>query len=215
MNSQPISGTREKILQVSAGLFTQRGYAGTSTRDIAQRVGITQPGLYRHFPSKADIYLALADEILQPWITFARDAQTLETTAARKLLWLLNRICWSCADSPYEFAFLLTNSPAEDDRFNKPRKSYDRVLKLMAVLLEEGIQQRELREVDVRTALHMCMSLTDLLIFPTSGSADGKIREILALTAFGLMANRGAAAKALQWVLAGHRQNPGMQASDR
>ena len=62
------SGTREKILFESAKLFARQGYIGTSTREITEAVGISQPGLYRHFSSKEEIILALGDAILNPLV---------------------------------------------------------------------------------------------------------------------------------------------------
>ena len=37
---------REQILEVAARLFTSKGYAATSTREIAEAVGIRQASLY-------------------------------------------------------------------------------------------------------------------------------------------------------------------------
>ena len=51
--------TRERILEVSVDLFIERGYTGTSIRDIAERLGRTKGSLYYHFASKEDILTAL------------------------------------------------------------------------------------------------------------------------------------------------------------
>lgn len=59
---RPWMEPREEILDVVAGLFVDRGPAGTSTRDIAEAVGIRQSSLYYHFPSGKDEILA---ELLQ------------------------------------------------------------------------------------------------------------------------------------------------------
>lgn len=48
--------TRKKILSAASELFMAKGYSQTSTRDIAKKVGITQPALYHHFKNKVDIY---------------------------------------------------------------------------------------------------------------------------------------------------------------
>lgn len=196
-----VSGTREKILVQAAGLFTQHGYAGTSTRDIAECVGITQPGLYRHFQSKADIFLTLADQILTPWLMFAKQAQESGGTAAEKLLWLMREICWSCVESPYEFTFLLTNPSMTDTQFESPRKTYKEVAKRMGQLIKQGVEQQEFRELNPKIVFHMCMSLTDVLIFPTTGSAKEKIEEILALISYGVIVDRSHAEKALEHTL--------------
>jgi len=53
---------RAQILREAAGCFGTRGFAGTTTRDIAGRVGITEAALYRYFPGKEAIYAAILDE---------------------------------------------------------------------------------------------------------------------------------------------------------
>jgi AcrR family transcriptional regulator len=51
--------TRQRILDVALGLFTEQGYDGTSLRQIAEKLGVTKAALYYHFESKDDILLAL------------------------------------------------------------------------------------------------------------------------------------------------------------
>ena len=48
--------TRQKILTESSALFMSKGFAETSTRDIASQFGISQPALYHHFKNKLEIY---------------------------------------------------------------------------------------------------------------------------------------------------------------
>lgn len=48
-------GSRERILDVSAELFSTLGYAGTGLRQIADQVGIKPASLYHHFESKERI----------------------------------------------------------------------------------------------------------------------------------------------------------------
>jgi len=55
--------TRDRVLQVALALFADRGYRGTSLRDIARRIGIKAPSLLHHFPSKQQLYLAVLDRI--------------------------------------------------------------------------------------------------------------------------------------------------------
>jgi len=57
--------TRDRVLQVAQTLFAERGYRGTSLRDIAKRIGIKAPSLLHHFPSKQQLYLAVLDRMFQ------------------------------------------------------------------------------------------------------------------------------------------------------
>lgn len=59
-----MTGTRQRILDVSLDLFAERGYAGASVADIAKRLGITKAALYYHFAAKSDILEALLAEPL-------------------------------------------------------------------------------------------------------------------------------------------------------
>jgi AcrR family transcriptional regulator len=54
--------TREQILDASLRLFSERGFARTSVRDIAQAAGITDAAIYYHFASKRDLFEALIEE---------------------------------------------------------------------------------------------------------------------------------------------------------
>ncbi|MCG8362509.1 MAG: TetR/AcrR family transcriptional regulator [Pseudanabaenales cyanobacterium] len=57
--------TREKILQQSAALFNQQGYAGSSMSDIMRATGLQKGGIYNHFKSKDELALAAFDFIFE------------------------------------------------------------------------------------------------------------------------------------------------------
>ena len=54
-----VASTRDRILDVALDLFIEKGYDGTSLREIAERLGFTKAALYYHYASKADILMAL------------------------------------------------------------------------------------------------------------------------------------------------------------
>jgi AcrR family transcriptional regulator len=65
---RPGKTAREEILDAAAELFTSLGYASTSTRRIADAVGMRQASLYHHFATKDDILDALlAGTVDEPW----------------------------------------------------------------------------------------------------------------------------------------------------
>ena len=55
--------TRTALLQVARELFTERGYAGTATEDIAQRAGVTRGALYYQFGDKSGLFYAVLEGI--------------------------------------------------------------------------------------------------------------------------------------------------------
>ncbi|MCC6294590.1 MAG: TetR/AcrR family transcriptional regulator [Bryobacterales bacterium] len=71
------------IVEAATELFAAKGFRGTTTRELANAVGVTEPVLYQHFKTKNDLYNALleskshrgpsaASEVLAPFIE-ARD----------------------------------------------------------------------------------------------------------------------------------------------
>lgn len=57
---------REEILDAAAQLFSEQGYAGTSTRAIALAVGIKQASLYYHFANKEQMLVELLSTTVVP-----------------------------------------------------------------------------------------------------------------------------------------------------
>ncbi|NYI81241.1 TetR/AcrR family transcriptional regulator [Nocardioides panzhihuensis] len=59
---------REQILHAAARLFVGRGFAATSTREIADAVGIRQASLYYHFANKDEILAELLERSVRPTV---------------------------------------------------------------------------------------------------------------------------------------------------
>jgi AcrR family transcriptional regulator len=55
--------TREQLLKAAMELFAEKGYRGTSVRNVASKAGVTTGAFYSNFRSKRDIYIAIIDEI--------------------------------------------------------------------------------------------------------------------------------------------------------
>jgi AcrR family transcriptional regulator len=58
----PAAERRRAIVEAALSVFSTGSYAGATTADIAREAGISEPLLYRHFPSKRELYFACLDE---------------------------------------------------------------------------------------------------------------------------------------------------------
>ncbi|HEX6524642.1 MAG TPA: TetR/AcrR family transcriptional regulator [Streptosporangiaceae bacterium] len=61
----PAAERREVVLRAAMTEFSAHGFAGTSTEDVAKRAGISQPYLFRLFPTKRALFLALVERCFQ------------------------------------------------------------------------------------------------------------------------------------------------------
>ena len=57
----PATERREMVLEAAVAEFAAHGLAGTSTEDVARQAGISQPYLFRLFPTKKALFLALVE----------------------------------------------------------------------------------------------------------------------------------------------------------
>ena len=74
--------TKEKILDEALTLFSEKGYANVFVGDIADRVGIKAPSLYKHYKSKKAIFEAIIDEMNRRFAEQAKAMQINGTDAA-------------------------------------------------------------------------------------------------------------------------------------
>ena len=74
--------TKEKILDEALTLFSEKGYANVFVGDIADRVGIKAPSLYKHYKNKKAIFDAIIDEMNRRFAEQAKAMQINGTDAA-------------------------------------------------------------------------------------------------------------------------------------
>jgi AcrR family transcriptional regulator len=61
--SEQAEVTRTALVAAARVLFTERGYAATSTTEIVERAGVTRGALYHHFPAKDDLFRAVFEQL--------------------------------------------------------------------------------------------------------------------------------------------------------
>jgi AcrR family transcriptional regulator len=64
------TATRDRVIECALELFSERGTTAVSMRELADAAGVTVPGLYYHFASKADLVRAVYRERVErePWV---------------------------------------------------------------------------------------------------------------------------------------------------
>lgn len=74
--------TKERILDEALTLFSEKGYANVFVGDIAERVGIKAPSLYKHYKNKRAIFDAIIDEMNRRFEEQAKSLQITGTDAS-------------------------------------------------------------------------------------------------------------------------------------
>ena len=176
-------------------LFTTRGYAATSVREIVEMAGVTKPALYYHFDSKEGIYLAILEELVKIADDGIATSRVASGTAKERLegfllgiyglfetkkSWvrMINAVFWGPAQGAPPFDF---------ETFHR------KMLAVLSEIVTEGIAAGELRSAnpdDVTLALMGVLSFNmDLtLAHPEIGLGRDGFRRVLDLLFSGVAA---------------------------
>ncbi|AJT41696.1 TetR/AcrR family transcriptional regulator [Psychromicrobium lacuslunae] len=100
--------TAEKLVAAAAELFAQKGFAQTGLEEIASAVGISEPSIYHHFPSKLDLLF----EVLQHGNDALQHGRMIAMAQPGSAAELLNRLLTSYLEmvsrEPALFTLLVT-----------------------------------------------------------------------------------------------------------
>jgi len=75
MKSQKPTATADKLIEIAESLFAEKGFYGTSIRDLAEGIAIAKSSLLHHFHTKEELYGAVLKKL--------SDEMTLEATNIR------------------------------------------------------------------------------------------------------------------------------------
>lgn len=110
---------RAQILDAAAALFTEHGFAATSTRMIADRVGIRQASLYYHFATKDELLVELLSTSVRPSLDVVEriGARAGEVSAAAALYAVAVADVRTLVTAPHNIATLYLLPEAQGDAF--------------------------------------------------------------------------------------------------
>jgi AcrR family transcriptional regulator len=142
------AATRERILVQASRLFAVRGYFGTSTRDIADAVGIRQPSLFFHFATKQVIVEELLRYSIEEPVAIAARLLTTDAPAAVRIY----RYIWfdtgHLLTSPYDLTGVHREDLMSSPEFASWRRKTQKLRKDIQLLVRQGASDGSLRELE-------------------------------------------------------------------
>jgi AcrR family transcriptional regulator len=131
---------REQILIAASNLFAVHGYVGTTTREIADGVGVRQPSLFHHFESKAGIMEALLEHDLARSVPQReRIARSNEPAPVRLYRYLSAEVA-HIAGSPYNLAGVYTDEVRASPEFEKWHRRRRRLHRAIERIVTDGME---------------------------------------------------------------------------
>ena len=150
---------RQLILAEAAKLFKDRGYSGTSMRDLAGQVGMEAASMYNHIKAKDEILASICFRISDLYISQLGEISATDASYGDKIKALIRlHIRLMVEDGPavsvanHDWKYL---PEPKLIKFKQARKTYE---KGFAALIEAGIAAGEFQPVNVSVALFTILS---------------------------------------------------------
>lgn len=160
-----IERRRRRIVEAAARVFSENGYAATTTRAIAQAADMAEGTIYNYFDSKRDILLAVARETANPMAQSVAELESLETRPA--MIAMMER-AFSFSEAQFPFARTLLHAAWLDDGILEEFLIVR--LRLIHQVLEAFISTRiaagEFRAVDPAIGARVAIGMFATLILP-------------------------------------------------
>lgn len=155
---------REEILDAAAELFTESGYAATTTRAIATAVGIKQASLYYHFASKEDVLAELLVQTVQPSLTFARTSAEAGLPNDVQLYALAAFDVGLLCEGPWNLGALYLLPELRHERFAEFRAYRKELADEYHRLVGSGAESGEFVVDDVKVTARLVLALVESVI---------------------------------------------------
>ena len=167
--------TRERLLAAARGLIEEGGYGSASVAAIAERAGVAAGTLYRHFPSKEDLFVEVFRSVCAGEERAMFAATTADSGSASERLQEVLATFAQRALRNRRLAWALIAEPV-DPRVDAERLAYRaRYAELIAATLAAGIAAGELPTQDVAlTAAALVGGCAEALVGPLSPLAASR-----------------------------------------
>lgn len=171
------AATRERIVSGALEQVAQGGYASASMQAVADRAGVAVGTVYRHFPSKADLFAEVFRRASQRELDVVREVSSRGGSAGERVAAAVEAFCRRALAGPvlaYSQIAEPVDPAVESERLRLRRGYRD----AFAAVLEDGVASGELRPHDSETiASALVGGLAEALVGPLSNRNGGRTRH--------------------------------------
>jgi len=170
--AEQANDTRAALVQAARSLFTQKGFHGTGTTEIARSAGVTRGALQHHFARKEDLFLAVFEKVQEDMA----EAPSIEALDGDGKTWLrlktdLNHFL-DAATEPEVQRIILIDGPAVLGWAEWRRLEAHYGLGVIERGVLDGINAGLIRRQEALPLAHLILSIIDEAALMIANASD-------------------------------------------
>ena len=162
-NQTPEVNARQRLLETATELFAEKGYAGTSVREIVQKAGVSRPVLYYYFKSKDGLFYAVLDWAEDVQQKILNEIFENQGTVLDRFIIFYQRVYEGVRQ--YQSLYILIHGLIYGPPQGVPKydfaKYQRRMLDAVKRIYTEGDSSGEIRQVDAEEVAFLVLGLID------------------------------------------------------
>ena len=178
--------TRDNILTAAVEQFAQSGYEATSVAQVCQAAGVSKGAFYHHFPSKQALFINLLDrwlDLLDEQFALARFQTSSVPEALTLMTELTGEVYRAAGGNLPMFLEFWNQAQHNPEIWQSVINPYRRYQRYFAGMIEEGIAEGSLKEVDPQMTAQVMVALAVGLLL--QGTLDPTGADWQKVTQFG------------------------------
>ena len=158
--------SRERLLETAIGMFAEKGYAGTSVREIVERAGVSKPVLYYYFQSKEGLFLAILDMAENMQKQLLSGVLKSEGSVLDRLLVLYRRVYAGIDEhrSLYKMIHGLISGPPQGAPDYDFTRYHRHTINAICEIYNAGVDSGEVKKIAAEEVAYLILSVIDFCL---------------------------------------------------
>lgn len=158
---------QEQIIEESIKIIDEKGIQGLTIKNLSKAIGISEPGIYRHFESKTEILLSILNNFKEMAIMLSGIMETYEASAIEKISFMFSKMLELFSETPSMVSVIFSEEIFKNEEVLKNK--IVEILNLHAQTLENIISKGQLEknvreDIDEKSLALMAMGSLRLLV---------------------------------------------------
>ena len=162
-----LSERQQQIIEESIKIIDEKGIQGLTIKNLSKAIGISEPGIYRHFKSKTEILLSILNNFKEMAEMLSGLMKDFEGTAIEKINFMFSRMLDLFSDTPSMVSVIFSEEIFKNEELlkNKITEVLNLHTQTIENIIAKGQEEKNVRnDIELKTLALLIMGSLRLLV---------------------------------------------------